>query len=685
MAVFLLISNCFGAFITQLERLPELRYNREISFESISAEEVKVSRAEQQRCCDWFDENLRMTNGKTQLPFDFKVGGKSINDDLDSWDISVGPESETGAVYSGGKTSYITLTHKTNGLTATVEATVYEENATCEWSVYIENSASQNSPVISGFYAMDTKLDTGSAQLYYSKGSYDEAYDFALMQKKLLALPYKFTSYDGRSTDKYLSYFNISGEDCGVVLGIGWTGLWEASIRQAGDCAAVKVKQENFKAYLLPGEQVRSPLVSLSFYDGGNPLKGFNTFRSWVTNCVYPENIPDTMTMLEFSGPLHTQTAAELFASADTFSDEVYSNIDYFWMDAGWYKYKEGWHDSVGSWVANTDRFPNGIAEVSEYASSKGCGLVLWFEPERVCEDSLLHIKGAENEKWLISVDGEEFFMWNFADDGAAEYLTEYISAFLKENGISIYRQDFNFSPDVYWEQADKEYYGGRKGIAENHYVTNLYKYLDGLCESVDGLIIDNCASGGRRLDLEMAHRSVPVWRSDYNCNAHENILEATQAQTFGLSFWLPLSGTVFYSESEYAARSSIMPLGLETFGTVYGEHFAEYTQQRAMMNGYYYPLSSGSYFSDRVLAMQYSDYSASSGMALVYKRADVTDTEYTVKLNGLSPDSIYSVYDYDLPENTVKMSGRELMENGITLSFPEGEKAYIIMFSSEK
>ncbi|MBR6531857.1 MAG: alpha-galactosidase [Clostridia bacterium] len=683
-SIFLVISTFFGAFFTEIERLPENKYNSNITFESISAEETKISEKEKQMCRDWFDKNLRLTDGIDTLPYNFKIGSKSLNNNLDKWDISVGEESQTGAVYVGGKTTYITLKHKSSSLEATVEATIYEENATCEWTVYIVNEGEENSPVISDFYAAYTEFDLKNAELYYSKGSHDEPYDFALMQKNLTIFPSTFTSEDGRSTDTYLPYFNISGKGAGVVLGVGWTGLWKADISNVINGVSIKVKQEKFKAYLLPGEEVRSPLVSISFYNNDNPLKGFNTFRNQISNCIYPENIPDTMTMLEFSGPMHTQTADELFAAADGYGEEVYEKVDYFWMDAGWYKYNEGWHDSVGTWVANPERFPDGIGEVSEFALGKGCGLVLWFEPERVCKDSLFHKKGAENDKWLIEVKDEDNIMWNLANDDATDYLIEYISDFLKDNGVSIYRQDFNFSPDIYWKQSDKDFYDRRTGITENHYVTNLYKYLDGLLGNVDGLIIDNCASGGRRLDLEMVRRSVPVWRSDYNCNPHENILEATQSQTFGLSFWLPLSGTVAYSESEYAARSSIMPMSLETFGTIHGKHYGEYINQRAMMNEYYYPLSSGGYYSDRMLAMQYSDYSAQNGMALVYKRADVTDIEYTVRLNGLMAGTIYSVYDYDKPEEVFEMTGNELMTEGIKLSLPEGEKAFIIMFSAK-
>lgn len=451
----------------------------------------------------------------------------------------------------------------------------------------------------------------------------------------------------------------------------------------AGNTAA-KAGQENLKAYLLPGEEVRSPLVSLTFYENKNPLKGFNAFRSWISDCVYPENIPDTMTMMEVAGPLSTSTSGQIIDTMNTFKGSVFENVDYFWMDAGWYKYNEGWHDTVGTWVPDETRYPNGIKELSDYGKEKGCGLVLWYEPERVRTGSELYNSGKDKNGWIISFEDDDNCLYNLANEEALDYLCKLITASLKENGVTLYRQDFNFSPAEFWEKADKDFYDGRTGICENHYITNEYRYLDYLRDNVDGLIIDNCAAGGRRLDLEMARRSVPVWRSDYNCVPHYDIIEATQSMTYGLSFWLPLSGTLQYNDTEYNARSSIMPLTVETFGTIHSPYFSVYKAQREMMNEKYYPLESGTYLKNKILAMQYSDNNAENGFALVYKRIDVKETEYTLKLNGLKTDVQYEVYDIDSPETVYTLTGEELMHDGIELKLPEGEKAFIIMFSAK-
>ena len=81
---------------------------------------------------------------------------------------------------------------------------------------------------------------------------------------------------------------------------------------------------------------------------------------------------------------------------------------------------------------------------------------------------------------------------------------------------------------------------------------------------------------------------------------------------------------------------------------------------------------------------MQFSTDDALSGTAFIYKRSQVNDTEYTVKLNGLIPSQTYSVYDIDYPETVYSMSGDELMNDGLVIKLPEGEKAIILMFNAE-
>ena len=681
LAIIYFIVSCGGVFAFNIENIKALSYKKNIRFDTVTAEEMKLTDSEKTLCLEWYEENF--FDNEAEYPFTFKVDGEEFNPE--EWEKQLTESPEFGTVYAGGQTEYLVLSNKDKGLEVTVEATVFEASATCQWTVYIKNTGSENSGVISDFYALDSSFETGKSELYYSMGSDTAASDFSLIKKNLSFIEKKFSGTDGKPTEAYLPYFNISGENYSMILGIGWTGQWIAGLSEAQGETDINVKQEYFEAYLLPDEEVRSPLVSLSFYEGDNPLKGFNLFRKWIMDSVYPENVTKNVyTVMEVAGPASTRTSDEIIEILEGFDESVFSKTDAFWMDAGWYSYNEGWHDGVGNWTVDTSRYDNGISELSGYAANKGLGHVLWYEPERLYTNTHFYNVGSQHEEWLIFFENEDNIMWNLADEEAFAYYCEYLLNSMKENGVTVYRQDFNFPPLKYWQKADEEFYDGRTGICENHYVTNLYRYLDYLCENIDGLIIDNCASGGKRLDLETTYRSIPFWRSDYNCSLHPDLFEATQSHTYGISFWLPITGSALYMQDEYSSRSDIMPLMLMDFFSHTHPEFSFHTEQRELMAGNYYPLDFGSFDKDKMHAMQFSTEDALKGTVLIYKRAEVTDTEYTVKLNGLVSSETYSVYDTDYPEKVYDMTGEELMNEGLTITLPEGEKAILLMFNAK-
>lgn len=648
----------------------------DFSFDSIDAKELAVTAEEKAACRKWFDENILTAENPS---YDFTAGGKRLRNNTGDWEISIGREGAEGGKYRHGKTSYITLRHKKSGLEATVEATIYEDYAACEWTVFIKNNGNEISPTIKNFYAADCVFDTGRSEVYFSKGSDPAPDDFELMKSAACPTSMIFNANGGRS-ESFLPYFNIKGEKGGLTAAVGWTGQWFASLRQTLTGVRFRAKQEFFNAPLNASEEIRSPLVSLSFYDGKNALKGFNSFRKWEKDCVYPESIR-TLNGYVIANEFNTKTCDELIEEVNSIDEEVLGSTDYFWMDAGWYEYNEGWYDGVGNWIPDRRRFPDGLKPLSDAMAAKGKEFLLWYEPERVREGTYLCNEGKKHDGWTFE-DGENI-MWNLGNDDACKFLSDYIADSLVSNGISMYRQDFNFTPISYWQKADKEFYGGRTGICENHYVTNLYKYLDTLCGAVDGLIIDNCASGGKRLDIEMTRRSLPLWRSDYNCgnadgSVKPDVLEATQAMTCGLSCWLVYTGTNRLFHSEYASRSAIL-----TDQSVYqptGEYDA-YSDISQFMTRNYCPLQFGGTDASKYLAMQFGD--ENEGAAVIYKREKVKKDEFLLVFNCLDKGKTYEIYDIDSPGSIITKTGGELMSGGIKLNIAETPKAVIVRYTA--
>ncbi len=124
----------------------------------------------------------------------------------------------------------------------------------------------------------------------------------------------------------------------------------------------------------------------------------------------------------------------------------------------------------------------------------------------------------------------------NLGNDDALHWLIDHIDNLITEQGIDVYRQDFNFNPLDYWRENDAI---DRQGITENRHVTGYLSFWDELRRRHPDLLIDSCASGGRRHDLETLRRSVPLHPTDYNYSD----LPVKQAFHHVLFLWMPYFG----------------------------------------------------------------------------------------------------------------------------------------------
>ncbi len=647
----------------------------DFSFAPVNSGALQVSDAERSRCRRWYDSHIRTS---TAPAYDLAVGGLSLQNHLRDWAFTVGEERAPDD--RGGKGTTVLLRHKRSGLRARVEAVIFEAQAACEWTVYIQNEGSAMSPVISRFLAADCTLESEKTNVFFSRGSASSADDFELLCSAVPPTQMKFSATCGR-TESALPFFNLCGKTGGAVFSVGWTGQWFTSLRQTLKGVRIRAGQEYFRAALQPGEEVRSPLCSLTFYDGENALKGFNRFRQMMLQCVYPSSLQPMRSFL-LADEFCALNCDELIEQVNSLPEQTLRAVDTFWMDAGWYPYKEGWYDGVGNWTPDPARFPAGLRPLAEAIGAKGKRFLLWYEPERVRAGTALFEAGSGHAGWIIQKDDN--LLWNLANDEACRFLTDYIAAPLKENGVSVYRQDFNFWPLEYWHKADKAFCGGRLGITENHYVTNLYRYLDTLRERVPGLIIDNCASGGKRLDQEMCRRSVPLWRSDYNCvpadgSVESDAAEATQAMTSGLSCWLPYSGTMQHTSSCYDSRSGLLTHPLIKSANAPEDPVLE--QARAFLAENYFPLTGGGTDRGRTLAMQFG--TEKRGVAAVYIRENTPD-RFVLRLNGLLPGQLYTLFDADDPALCFSATGRALMETGVTLDTQEKPHAFLLFYGAD-
>lgn len=386
-----------------------------------------------------------------------------------------------------------------------------------EWVVKFSNTSGIDAPILERVAAVDYSFvsgEKGTFVLHHARGSNAERTDFKPVDETMEAGKNIYmTPAGGRSSDNTaLPFFNIEtpGKQ-GIMVAVGWTGKWYAEVIQRDDkTISLKSGMEKMKLKLYPGEEIRAPKICLLFWKGEDRMTGHNQFRKFIlahhTRKINGKNaeLPFSVFLAREGPPPcneHTCTT-ESFAIAMINRHKQFNIVpEVFWLDAGWYFCKGSWWQ-VGNWSPNKENFPNGLKTVTAAAHNVGAKFLLWLEPERVTEGTYF---SEQNPNWLIKLAGNSNILFNIGNTEARLWLTDYISDFLKKEGVDYYRQDFNFDPKPYWDANDKT---DRIGISEIRHIEGLYAYWDSLLVRFPNLIIDNCSSGGRRIDLETISRT---------------------------------------------------------------------------------------------------------------------------------------------------------------------------------
>ena len=171
--------------------------------------------------------------------------------------------------------------------------------------------------------------------------------------------------------------------------------------------------------------------------------------------------------------------------------------VDYFVIDCGWYKPDDkGWCNAIGDWQQSKLLFPDGIKAVSDAIRAEGKVPGIWFEFENAGRDS----EAFYNEDMLLKRDNIVITSKNrrFFDLRKPE-VESYISArmvdFLKQNGFHYIKIDYNDTYGMGCDGAESLGEGGRQVAEES------LSWLTKLKEAIPDLVIENCASGGSRIE----------------------------------------------------------------------------------------------------------------------------------------------------------------------------------------
>ena len=490
-----------------------------------------------------------------------------------------------------------------------------------------------------------------------------------------------FSTPSGRSSNEVSPFLEASVDDeNGWFVAIGWTGCWRAEFVNANGALTLRVGMLRCAFKLKPRESLLQPTV-LFVERTGQTRRAFKTvLHRYIRDFNTPRNengeICEPIVALTAGGGNKTP---EMMLDVLNYGLDSKLDFDVYWVDAGWYgaphedeHYSNcgpNWYRYVGDWRVNTTTHPTGdLLPIADAVHNAGKKFLLWFEPERIHpETPIAKVDPFNKHKGL----------GYYGDPRSFDFIETMVFNVIRKHHIDVYRQDFNMDPAGAWAAIEQDEGDDRVGVAEAKHIEGMYRFLDDMRAQFPWILQENCASGGRRIDLEMVKRAHSYCRSDYYIGQKpgDSCFNLGQDMTLNLTPYLPFQGgetNCVPTFDDYAfmsvASSGTVFTPTDLDGGIVKRSFSEketawFQKTLAIAHrlkyfymGDFYQLTEETYpVDDCWCAWSCDRPDLQAGFALAFRRAKAEEEEATFELPAIDPNARYEVEDYDGVKSIVK------------------------------
>jgi alpha-galactosidase len=204
------------------------------------------------------------------------------------------------------------------------------------------------------------------------------------------------------------------------------------------------------------------------------------------------------------------------------------AGCEYFVIDAGWYAdIGRSWWDTVGEWEVNPDRYPHGLETITQAIRAQGMIPGLWLEIEVMG----IHcpLAGELPDEWFFLSKGRRVidhgrYQLDFRNPEVRAHADRILDRFIIGHGFGYIKMDYNINAGPGTDcRADSP---GEGLLGHNR---AYLAWVEALQDRHPGLVVENCGSGGLRMDSAM-QRVHSIQSVTDQSDVHFNALIAASA-----------------------------------------------------------------------------------------------------------------------------------------------------------
>ena len=341
---------------------------------------------------------------------------------------------------------------------------------------------------------------------------YSRVYDFTHFSLNRVSV----SNQGSWSTLGYLPMGALENTETGETLfwQIEHNGSWHWEISDIAKELYVLISGPTFREghwskRLAKGESFTTVPATIGRVKGGLTcaLRELNSVRRLI-RLPHPDTERMPVIFNDYMNCLMAEPTTEKLLPVINAAAEV--GCEYFVVDAGWFAtLQETWWTSVGEWKESPDRFPNGgFVKVMDHIRTKGMVPGLWLEMEVVGITSPVAKKLPD--AWFFQRDGRRVidhgrYQLDYRNPEVRKHADGILDRVIRDYGVGYIKNDYNINagPGTNF-QADAL----GDGLLDHNRA--FLAWMDSVMERHPGLVVENCASGGMRMDYaSLSHHSI--------------------------------------------------------------------------------------------------------------------------------------------------------------------------------